>query len=445
MTLTGIAFVAIYLGGLLLALGRHPIFGLVAYMITFYLHPPGRWWGAGLPDLRWSLAAAIVTYIAFLFHSSKARPQAPFMQSGISKALLAFTIWLWVQTGWAMDAASHLELSVLYTKYLVLLFLVYRILDSPAKLGIFLWVHVAGCFVMGWDAYTSYDGGRFEGFVPPNLNEANAGALNLVTGVYVIAALFLFGRWKAKGVLIGAMVFVLNGIITTISRSGFLELGVAGLIFGFFTPREKKSVVAGLAVLGLMAFIYLTNGVYWNRIDSLSSVGQEAVVDVNTGQDRIALMKAQIRMFEDYPLGTGHRGTVVLSTLYLDDRFMTTDAKGNRARSSHNTFLTLAVEQGVIGAIFYFYMMWWSAITIFRTTKIVRGGDKLVELSLVAVAAGLGAIFIGDMFVDYLKLEVRYWFLGILLVLPSISRLETESGVVKRKSDTQLDRYGRPF
>ena len=45
MAVTGILFLLLYLGGLVMAFVRHPRFGLYAYLLAFYGYPPGRWWG----------------------------------------------------------------------------------------------------------------------------------------------------------------------------------------------------------------------------------------------------------------------------------------------------------------------------------------------------------------------------------------------------------------
>src|SRR5262245_28767941 len=64
--LTAIAFAGVFALALVLAFVRHPIFGLGAYLLAFFNHPPDRWWGQSLPDLRWSLLAAAVTLVAAL-------------------------------------------------------------------------------------------------------------------------------------------------------------------------------------------------------------------------------------------------------------------------------------------------------------------------------------------------------------------------------------------
>src|SRR3954451_10931235 len=118
MTVTGLIFLLGYFAGLLLAFIRTPLFGLFTYIGVFYLHPPSRWWGHFLPDLRWSLLAAAATFIATLFHRTKSE-RASWLATTPAKLLIAYTLWLWVQNLWALDQAQHFEASFLFTKYLV--------------------------------------------------------------------------------------------------------------------------------------------------------------------------------------------------------------------------------------------------------------------------------------------------------------------------------------
>ncbi len=156
MPLTALVFLLIFFTGCLLALGRHPIWGLLTYVATFYLHPPARWWGESLPDLRWSLMAAVITLIAYNVHARKLTSNGPFFSQGLIKVLIIFTLWLAIQFFWAVNIDKQLELFILYLKYLIMMYLIFRIIDTPKNLRLFLWVHVAGCLIMGWTAYTGY-------------------------------------------------------------------------------------------------------------------------------------------------------------------------------------------------------------------------------------------------------------------------------------------------
>jgi len=66
LSLTSVLFLAAYFSGCIAALVRHPVYGLITYVLMLYLHPPSRWWGQALPDLRWSLLAAAFTLLGVL-------------------------------------------------------------------------------------------------------------------------------------------------------------------------------------------------------------------------------------------------------------------------------------------------------------------------------------------------------------------------------------------
>jgi O-antigen ligase len=130
-------------------------------------------------------------------------------------------------------------------------------------------------------------------------------------------------------------------------------------------------------------------------------------------------------MFLNNPLGCGHRCTATLSPYYLDEEdLIGTDE--NRARSSHNTIMTLLVEQGIPGVAFYAALLIWLVTTAAKIRRLMSGSKSFSATALAAVAASLVAITIGDLFVDYLKFEIRIWFLALLsLLLCRSSRLES--------------------
>jgi len=62
---TALAWCTAYVAAIIFAF-VHPIYGVYGYFLDYYGHPPMRWWGKALPELRWSLIIALVTLAAFL-------------------------------------------------------------------------------------------------------------------------------------------------------------------------------------------------------------------------------------------------------------------------------------------------------------------------------------------------------------------------------------------
>ena len=77
MSATAIGFIGVFALGLLLAFVVNPKYGLYAYLWVFYNNPPSRWWGAALPNVRWSLIAAVVTMIAIVAKGPGLHRKAP--------------------------------------------------------------------------------------------------------------------------------------------------------------------------------------------------------------------------------------------------------------------------------------------------------------------------------------------------------------------------------
>jgi O-antigen ligase len=413
--LTAIVFVIAFFAGCVLALARHPIYGLMTYVSVFYLDPYSRWWSHSIPDLRWSYTAAIVTIAALIVRRQKPKAIRLFNHK-IMVGYLLFVAWCAIQTPWALDFDMHMELLNLTAKYALVMALIYLCVDSEQNLKAFLWTHVLGCFFLGWIAYTEYEGGRFEGFGGGAIGEANAGAIQIVTGILVAASMFLVGRTMERVILIVCIPFILNGLVTTISRSGFLALTTAGVIFNLLVHSRHRARVRLLSVLALVLFLMLTGPAYWNRIDTITYAGED-VRGVDTGSGRLDIIGAQWRMFLAYPFGCGHRCTVTLSPEYLPAERLT-----QGGRSSHNTFMTLLVEQGIPGAMFYFGMIAWTWASVRRLRRDLRSADGALPAYFGATAAILGAVVVGDLFVDYLKLEVRMWFIAIMMVLLNMAR-----------------------
>jgi O-antigen ligase len=418
VSLTALLFLFLFGAGSLAAVLRHPIYGLMTYVAVFYVHPPARWWGQGvlMEDVRWSLAAAGVTVFAMLIHRPL-RPTLPLRKNVLIWGLLTFACWIAIQTMWALDAEAHTYLLTLYLKFVVVVWMICRCVDTEAHLRLFLWTHVAGCFYLGWLGFFTQGGGRLDGVGGPGIDEANAAALQMTTGVFVASSLFLIGGLVARGALLMMLPLMVNGLVATISRSGFLAALTGGMAYVFSAPLRYRRRVLFLSVLAALMFAALANQVYWERISTIQYVGKE-VEGVDTGASRVEIIKAQWRMFQGRPLGCGHWCTAALSPSYLDAKYLVKEG----SRASHNTFMTMLVDHGIPGAALYVLMLLWIYRTFRATRTATYATSDLLGATLTAVIASLAAIIIGDLFVQYPRSEVRIWFLALLLVLTHLSR-----------------------
>jgi hypothetical protein len=173
MSITALVVFVVWLLGLVLALPFEPIFALFSYLWIFYNDPQTSWWGSDLPPLRYSLFAAVAALIATRL--LPVRAAAKWASSGAARLLIAFTVWMWLQTFWAINVSTHVDGAILCTKYLILSYVIYRLTGSEKGVKLFLAAHVAGCFLFGWRASSMNVSGRLETIVAPGVDDSNLG------------------------------------------------------------------------------------------------------------------------------------------------------------------------------------------------------------------------------------------------------------------------------
>ena len=429
MSTTGLLFLGIFFGCMALAITRHPIYGLVMYVLVFYLHPPSRWWGEDLPDLRWAFLAAAVTAVAvFRLPPNPARPS--WFANPAARILIAYVAWVWLQTFWALDRESHVFLGVLLTKFLVVFFLIYRIVDSSERITTILLAHVAGCLYLAWLAQSTEYTGRLNGVGGPGIDDANSLSMQLATGV-MAAAMLLFQEkgWRRWFCVLAAPV-LLNAMVMTGSRGGFLGLAAGGLVLWYLRPAFNRRLFYTLAGLGVVGFLAVASGSFWERMSTIKVAARGASEEVEeSALSRWKIMEFQVQMAREHPMGVGHRGTVVLSTEYLDPRWLSRQG----GRSSHNTFLTAWGEQGIPGAVIYFSFWGWIGLTALRARRAARVASvPQLQSQLPALVGGLAVVMASGMFTDYVRAEIQIWLVALLTVLYGLASGRQDAAVQAR-------------
>lgn len=431
MSLTALAFLLLFTGGIGLALVRSPIWGLWTYIAVFYLHPPSRWWGVGLPDLRWALVAAIITLIAVIIRPGTDRQRPKFLSYGFAWLFLAYVAWMWLQAPWALSS-YHMEGVILFTKYFLLIYLIYATVRTPEQIRDTLIVHIVGCVYLGWLAYNAGGGGRLEGVGGPGINDANSMAMQLGTAVICGAALMLREKLPRFSIVLLCMPLILNGMVLGNSRGAFVGLFAAGICLWMLKPDTVRAKFYAFGSLGVFLFLLLAHEFFWERIATLTAITDEQQELDNSSRIRVELAKAQLRMFRDHPLGAGHKGTTDLSPYYLDSSLLALnpyDPTETPKRSSHNSFMSVLVDQGIVGVVILGLIIAW---TIKSTRRLSRAFASRPDLKLLLAAAvgGLFVVAVSGQFSPYLKAEVQYWFFGLLL---SLQALEASLSTVREQ------------
>jgi O-antigen ligase len=421
-----------------LAFRRHPIYAFYLYLSTTFVYPQGRYWGHLFVPLRPALLAAIITGLAIVLHMGKLRPK-PFWLTNVPAVILTtYAALMWLQTPWALALDEHLQGSLVYAKSLLTFWMVYRIVDSKEKLRDLLFALVLGCMVLGvYAQFTGREGNRLDGVGGPGIDDANSLGMYLASGAVVAVGLVLSQRGWLRYVVLACLVIIFNGVVLANSRGSVIGLGAGLLALMLIKAREHRRMFWAFAAAAAIAQTAIVDQTFINRLLTVEDV--TASLDDknadNSALSRVALADAQILMFKDHPLGVGHRGTAALSPHYLEDRWMSQGNDFIRQRSSHNTFLTTLVEQGVFGAMLFVALILWILRSAYRIRRLngVVGDPELLTLGGTACAA-LIVIYVSGISTDYLLAENQFWLLAALVSMLLIARQERRASSAARNA-----------
>ena len=448
MSLSAIAFLLAYVTLLGLTLLRGPAWGLAAYFLAYYRHPPSSWWGQDLPLIRWSFIAAWVMVAALAIHGASERgpsesplhspdDRKPWYATTPARLLLLLCAWMWLQTAWAIRPTDHLEGAFLYTKFVVLFAVLYQIINSPRRMETLFWFHVLGCFLWGLSAFSRDFHGRMELDLGPEGGDSNTIGYHLGTGVAFAGFLFVHFAGKRRWTAAGMIPFILNGVMLTASRSAILSLLGGGVAAFALRPRQKTWVIVVAFLLSIpLGWRLSRSELIWDRLDTLK---QGVNITEGSAASRIPVMYANLAMFRDHPFGVGYRGNMWIAPRYLDERYLAVMPTGERVRSAHNTFLAYLVDQGVPGGLFLICITFWAFRTVFRLRRLDRDG---LPPELSAYRAALGAAFTmhftASLFINLQRTETWLWMLAALAALEQMSRAAVSEQRAARIADTDV-------
>jgi O-antigen ligase len=313
--------------------------------------------GLGAVSRVTGMAAAGIAGLAILVSGGMRRWHA------FHVAALLFVVW----AGCNLFFRTHLGKLPAKLWTFVMLFLVvwmiWELARTPQRQLGLLTAYVLGAVVSAVDTIVAYrrgagEFGRFAaaGFDPNDLAMTLALALPMAWYLSMSYRQPLL-RWLCRAYLpVGIMAIGLTG-----SRGGLVVTIVALLIVPLMmdrlTPGRLVTAIAILSISAGLAAAYIPHTI----VERLSTTGAQ-VEDASFG-NRFKLWKAGFHAFERQPMtgyGTGGFVRAISSELGADSRV------------AHNTYLSVLVEQGIVGLTLYLMMfvaVYWS---IRRLPKLER-------------------------------------------------------------------------
>ncbi len=432
MAIQAIFFITAYGVGLVVGFLFSPVFALYAYVLTFFVHPQSRWWGPALPDLRWSFIAAAVAALSMLLHRSE--PDR-FIGSRyrIYWLCVLYVLWMWCQFGWAVDLDLHREGVIFMTKYLVLTGLLVGLLSNWRRLETFLSLYLAANLYLGWMAWSMSTGGRLDGIGGPGIDDSSSLGMVLAGAAIIAGVGFNNSHGWRKAFAALSLAFTLNGVFLTASRGAVLALFGGGIALFWLRPPRQLTRMAIYAGMALAACGILAGDMVVERMRTLKVITEDVNALEKSAFSRIEIAKAQLRIAGDHPLGAGHKGTEALSFIYIEKEW---HSRGG-GRSSHNTFLSVLVDQGLPGVIMWIATVCFALSMLRANRRLLSGpGDTDYAWLNAGVGGAFVAVLVAGMFSPQLRSEIFFWFLGLIMALNRCALSLSETRAMSDSSET---------
>jgi O-antigen ligase len=291
-------------------------------------------------------------------------------------AVVLFMCWVLLSTFWSVAEPLSIQRKVLiYVQNLVMLWVIWETTASRGRLASLFQAYVLGGYVAAISTIRNYLTGAavvdYERFAAQGFDANDLGmllALGLPMAWYLASTGSSgFQRWLNRIYFIIATL----GILLTGSRGALITTIVALSVIPLTLSQMRRSVrIAGIVVI-ILAAVAAVRFVPEESFERLSTTTTEISEGNLTG--RIAIWQSGLRAVPKRPLqGFGPGGW-----------YRVAGRVGVRLRSSHNTYLSILVEEGMIGLVLYLLIF----VVLLRRLRRLPVFEGRVGLTLLATLA----------------------------------------------------------
>jgi len=406
MPITALGFLAVFSIGCLVALKR-PYVGLLLYFFVYYMHPPGKYWGSFLPEMRWTLIVALITLVSTFMHEKEL---GKWFASKQSKLLFLFFIFILVQYPFVISKTWHIEFVILFFKMFILYFLIVTLTNSIKKFSGLIITNLIGVAYIGFTALQTHSSGRFEAAGLPSINDSNLMGIHAIPILFLGGFFFLSQKKKQRFWLLVPLLFTANLIIMTGSRGAMLATALAGIITLYFAPKMMKGQLYKWAAIVLVGFSFASADLIIQRFETTLAEDSNQIAE-KSAESRIVIIDAQLEMFkEHFLLGRGHRTTLLLSPYYISEEYMT-QTKSGALRGSHNLTLSVLNDHGLIGFLLFLIIIL-SCLKQLIAIKNSNTASSLEKHLATGLIAGFFGFLIASQFSNSKVLEIYIWLIA---------------------------------
>ncbi|HEX4824869.1 MAG TPA: O-antigen ligase family protein [Candidatus Polarisedimenticolaceae bacterium] len=245
----------------------------------------------------------------------------------------------------------------------------------------------------------------------------------LGVGMYLAMEAQSAGR---RFLILASMAVMVTGVVSTISRGGFVGLATMGAYLVVFSPKRGVALaaVAGFAIV----LVLFAGPTFWHEVDSIKTADQVG----DTGEERLYYWGLGWKMFLDNPvIGVGTRNFPIQVYMYEDKRRA---QNGDHAwgRAAHSFPITLLAEHGLVGTSLVLLMLGWVVKAhrrLLRAWKEAPTDPRRRSSALLGsgIVAGLVGFMVSSIFLSSLYYPIVWVLVALFASLDAVSGTERES------------------
>ncbi len=351
------------------------------------------------PAVSFVKAAGLLLVISWIA-SVTTRPNAEtdFFRKHAGLALIVVLLLVWVALSqlWAQDSAAVRTALSRFALNAALLVIAFTAIRNEKNLVTVVVAFVAGCAVSALYGILQPPDPTQLDRLAGTLGNPNELAAILVVGAVLSVGLIGYSR-KSPALRVLALMSVLvcvAGVLMTLSRTGLVAMGVAGLagiLFGGKWRPQISALVVTVTLLSLGYFAFVA-----------SPEARDRVAHPGSGTGRVDLWKVGTRMISAHPLnGVGASNFPITSVNFLLEPGALTrsDFIISSPKVAHNTYLEVFAELGIVGfALFMALLLICIRCCVHATRIFARDGPVRLEILSRSILIGLIGLLAADFF-----------------------------------------------
>lgn len=332
---------------------KRPLFGMAIYLGATIVRPEMLFWGSKSGSYVF-MVYYVTTFIGMFLQGNFGRiGQAVRRETMLMCWLLGAILLSVILAQYPIFRGNYYVFELFKTFGIcTFLYLLVNDLEDFRKIQVVL----LGCFAFMavWGIDQHFRGNeRLEGLGGSAWGDSNGVAATFILFLPVaIAWAFASRKRKQYWIFMGISALMVALIVCTQSRSGLIGMIASIAVFAFFSRRTLK-VAKVLIVLAVVTLPFATEQ-YISRMNTMNGSDEFQ----SAASDRITLWKAGLLVFADNPLvGTGFLTFPEAKMKYedrflsLEDKFRETIFRPDNKKVTHNTYIQLLSDCGLLGAI----------------------------------------------------------------------------------------------